>query len=222
MVPTIHTDLLASPYGLLMNELVRSPEVVLRSVLLILRGAFACDTGSVSDEGALDFNTSTTIIIYVTRLGARVDNYLSFIIDWSLNRHDCVDGPLRDMDVSEEVLQKLMEGRDQVREILRDQFDPLFEDYLKRLDAETCRDPTNETLINRNSALACELHSHKLLMYRNYSEAEITPSIAITLLGSFIYLTTRHTWNKMSKNLDSLKIPETELYELLQVTLMCT
>ncbi len=219
MVPTLHSELLATPYGLLMNELGRSPDVILRSVLLILRGAFACDTGSVADEGALGFNTSTSVIIYVARLGARVDNYLSFLIDWSLNRHDCIDGdrPLRDLDVSEEVLGRLIEGRCQIRDILRDQYDPLFEDYLKRLDSETSKDPTNEALINRNSSLACDLHSHKLLLYRNYSEDDITPSVAITLLGSFVYLTTRHTWNKASLNGNPLKVPETELYELLQV-----
>ena len=134
------------------------------------------------------------------------------MIDWSLGKHDCIDGQLRDMEISEETLTKLVQGRDQIREILRDQFDPVFEDYLKRLDAETLRDPTNESLINRNSALACDLHSHKLLLYRNYSESQITPGIAITLLGSFIYLTTRHTWNKMTKKNNPLKIPEYQLY----------
>lgn len=217
MVPTIHTELLATPHGLLLNELCRSPDVVIRSVLLILKGAFACDTGSVADDGAIDLNTSTSIIIYVSRMGARIDNYLSFLIDWSLGTHDCIDGQLRGMEISDETLTKLTNGRDQIREILRDQFDPLFEDYLKRLDAETLRDPTNESLINRNSALACDLHSHKLLLYRNYSHSQITPGIAITLLGSFIYLTTRHTWNKMTKKSNALKIPEYQLYELLQV-----
>jgi hypothetical protein len=67
MVPTPHTDLLASPYGLLLNELCRSPETVIRSVMTLLRGALACDTGAVVDEEAVTFNTSTTIIIYCTR-----------------------------------------------------------------------------------------------------------------------------------------------------------
>ena len=87
MVPTPHVDLLASTYGLLLNELYRSPSVVLRSILIILKGAYACDTGSVADEGATDFNTSTTIILYVSRLGARVDNYITFLIQWATNRY---------------------------------------------------------------------------------------------------------------------------------------
>ena len=198
MVPTPHPDLLASPYGLLLNELCRSPDTVIRSVITLLRGALACDTGSVCDEGAETFNTSTTIIIYLARLGARVDNYLSFLIDYSCSTHDCIDWPLRESDVSDEVLEKLQEGRTALRELLHDQFHALFEDYLRRLGLETEDDPTNEKLISRNSRLACDLHAHVLLIYRNYREQHLTATAVKTIVGSFIYLTTRHTWNKVS------------------------
>ena len=97
------------------------------------------------------------------------------------------------------------------------QFNPLFEDYLRRLDAETTKDPTNEKLIDRNSRLACDLHSHKLLLYRNYHTVDLTSSVGKTLVGSFVYLTTRHTWNKSTTEEARLGVPETELYELLQV-----
>lgn len=218
MVPTPHADLLATPYGLLLNELCRSPETVLRSVLTLLRGALACDTGSVVDEDGTDFNTSTTIIMYVTRLGARVDNYLSFLIDYSTGTHDCIDWPLREADISSESLTQLQEGRIELRELMHSQFNPLLEDYLRRLDAEVLADPNNEKLIDRNSRLACDLHSHKLLLYRNYHEQDISPPIAMVLMGSFIYLTTRHTWNKSTLTESGrLTMPETELYELLQV-----
>ena len=39
LVPTQHSELLATPYGLLMNELCRSPDTVLRSMLALLKGA---------------------------------------------------------------------------------------------------------------------------------------------------------------------------------------
>jgi hypothetical protein len=45
----------------------------------------------------------------------------------------------------------------------------------------------------------------------------MTPNVAKTLLGSFVYLTTRHTWNRATKEGARLKMPETELYELLQI-----
>lgn len=67
MVPTPQRDLLATPYGLLLNELCNSPEVIISSVITLLKGALACDTGAVVDLDATVFNTSTTIIIYCTR-----------------------------------------------------------------------------------------------------------------------------------------------------------
>ena len=133
MVPTLHPELLASPYGLLMNELCRSPDVVINSLLVILRGALACDTGSVVDEDSPTFNVSTSIILYASRLGARVDNYMSFLIHWHQNKHDCIDWPLREMDISEDNLVALIEGRTALRQLLHGQFDTLFDDYLKKL-----------------------------------------------------------------------------------------
>ena len=218
MVPTSHPDLLATPYGLLMNELCRSPDTVIRSVISLLKGAVACDTGSVVDDGGTTFNTSTLIIMYISRLASRVDNYISFIIDIATKNHDCLlEVPLRETDISEDTIIKLQEGLNLLRDIMDGQFNPLFEDYLRRLDAEVNKNPTDEKLINRNSRLACDLHSHKVLMYRNYHENDITPNVAKTLIGSFVYLTTRHTWNKTTDEENRLQMPETELYELLQI-----
>lgn len=217
MVPTRHPELLATPYGLLMNELYRSPDTIIRSILTLLRGALAVDTGSVVDEGAKEFNTSTMIILYITRLAARVDNYFTFLIDWTKKQHDCVDAPLREVEVYDDTLQKLVQGQASLRSLLHVQFENLFEDYLRRLDVQTSSDPNNESLIDRNSRLACDLHSHKLLLYRNFHDHELTPAAVKTLVGSFVYLTTRHTWNKATTENARLQFPETELYELLQV-----
>jgi hypothetical protein len=118
MVPTPHPELLATPYGLLINELCRSPDTVIRSILALLKGALACDTGSVVDEGAKTFNTSTVIILYLVRVGARVDNYLSFLIDYFTGKHDCIDWPLRETDCADEVLEKLINGRKDLRALL--------------------------------------------------------------------------------------------------------
>jgi hypothetical protein len=151
------------------------------------------------------------------RLGSRLDNYLSFLVDYTEGEHDCIDWPLRDTEVSPETLTVLKQGRAEVRDLLSGQFHPLFEDYLRRLDYETVNDPTNEKLIDRNSRLACDLHAHMLLMYRSYHGDAITASVAKVCIGSFIYLTTRHTWNKVTKEELRIHLPETELYSLLQV-----
>ena len=217
IVPTSNVDLLASPYGMLLNELCRSPETVIRSVIILLKGALACDTGSVIDDGAPKFNASTMIILYTARMGARVDNYLSFLVDYNKNKHDSICWPIRDSEITPESLAVLQVGLQSVRSILVDQYAPLLNDYLKRLDLEITEDPTDEELIGRNSRLSCDLHSHKLLLYRNYHVEDYTPSIAKNLLGSFVFLTTRHTWNTCGKpEVEGVQMPEIQIYALLQ------
>ena len=80
MVPTQHPDLLATPYGLLMNELHRSPNNVLDAAMRLLEGVLALDTGSVCDPGeaSKDFNISTDIILYAARLG-RTNSIISSV-----------------------------------------------------------------------------------------------------------------------------------------------
>jgi hypothetical protein len=111
----------------------------------------------------------------------------------------------------------LLSGQQAIRAILCNQFNNLFEDYLRRLHDQTQKDPNNEELIDRNSRLACDLHSHKLLLFRNLHVDDLNTSAVQTLVGSFVYLTTRHTWNKATREGGRLLMPETEIYELLQV-----
>jgi hypothetical protein len=95
MVPTQHSDLLASAYGALLNELFYSPDVTCRSVVALLDAALALDTGSVCDDAATDFNASVAIILFVARLGARVHSYVHFALAHSQGKHDTVNIPMR-------------------------------------------------------------------------------------------------------------------------------
>ena len=191
----------------------------MRSVLSLCTSALAVDTGCVVDEGAKDFNASTDILLYVARLCARVDNYVCFLLDHALNRHDCIAAGLREVSVAPATVAALHDGLAAMRAQLRGAFAPLLEDYLARLHEQTARDPTNEKLIDRNSRLAADLHAHKLLIYRNtrygaWPEGQRCPGsgrdearededealaagAARTIIGSFVFLTTRHTWNKV-------------------------
>jgi len=218
MIPTTQTQLLATSFGLLVNELVRSPDTVLKAVDALLEGALALDTGSVCDLGASDFNTSVDIILYVARLACRVENYVSFLVAHAKRLDEClIVGRLRDVDLSVDCLAKLEVGRAALRSRLLTDFNGLFEDYLHRLDEETRKDELNEKLIDRNSRLASDLHAVMLLMHRNTRADEFTPETARSLLGSFVFLTTRHTWNKSMREEGRLLVNETELYEVLQV-----
>ena len=62
MVPTRHPKLLASSFGLLFNELIQSPGVIISSTLKLLESAITLDTGSVSNSDTKDFNINVQII----------------------------------------------------------------------------------------------------------------------------------------------------------------
>ena len=122
MVPSRHPELLATPFGLLMNELHRSPRTILTGVKTLLLGALAVDTGSVVDAGATDFNASTDIILYVTRLVMRVDNYASFLLDYHDGTHQCLPEniTLRGVDFTPGVVEILREGREDLMKIVKE------------------------------------------------------------------------------------------------------
>jgi len=215
MVPTQHPELLASVYGALLNELFRSPQSISRSILSIMDSALALDTGSVCDSNSVDFNASVEIILYVTRLAARMHNYLHFAVVHSLNKHESLRLVMRDE--PPDTLEPLEQALQQVGLRLQGPFVDLLDDYLARLDEETRSSPEDEQLVNRNSRLASDLNAHKLLCFRNCGSGGIDPlnhQSAAVLVSSFIYLTTRHTWNKSRREMGRLLVPEFELYEL--------
>ena len=219
MVPTQHKHLLSTSYGLLCNELHRTPETVLRSVQALVKGALALDTGEVCNMDEDDFNTGVQIILYATRLTSRVDNFVSFLIDTKTGRHPCLSGvTLREVDVNLQCLATLQRGLDGIRKQLHDEVAPLLEDYLLKLDRGVTDKTGDEKLLDRNSRLACDLHAHQLLLFRNLHGAALSFEKVKSMIGSFVFMTTRHTWNKATRKQGRLLIPETEIYEVLQVT----
>jgi hypothetical protein len=67
VVPTQHANLLASPYGLLLNELVHSPAPAVRCIIALLQAALDLDTGAVCELDGFDFNVAVDIILYATQ-----------------------------------------------------------------------------------------------------------------------------------------------------------
>lgn len=58
--------------------------------------------------------------------------------------------------------------------------------------------------------LACNLHAHLLLVVGNCDSAQLTAGQVTSLLGSFIYLSIKHTWNN-----SYLSVPESQLFYLM-------
>ncbi|CAE7637115.1 unnamed protein product, partial [Symbiodinium necroappetens] len=70
--------------------------------------------------------------------------------------------------------------------------------------------PKVESVVDRETHLACQLHGHRVLLLRNLRAEELTMDLVERLLCSFVFLTSRHTWNE-----DTLGMPEPELFEVI-------
>lgn len=203
---------------------------VINNVIALLRGALALDTGAVCDADDDDFNASVQIILYTARLGARLESFVLFSLAAAQGHANCANAnfsaiagePLRDLDVRDPTsITALDDGAAKLKAVLAE-MSALFDDYLGKLDAQTRAAPGDEALVDRNSRLACDLHAHKLLINRNAFDRTcrargLLLSLAgAALLGSFLFLTTRHTFNKATREEGRLVLPEFEVYELLQ------
>ena len=207
---------MATSHGLLLNELHHSPRVLLDCLVTLLGLCLDLDVGT--------FHSNTVpIILYVFRLASRVESFVSFLLDHGRGgRVDGIDGVLRSIDLDSDTLAILEEGLARMRHLMQIRLQPMLEawcdelnrDCLKQLEEEGTqedgKDGEKDAVIDANSRSACTLHAHLLLLHRNVSSDQYTPQIAATITSSFLFLTTRHTWN-----LNLLGIPEHEIFEML-------
>lgn len=193
-VPTNDETLLATRYGLLINELVCAPDAVVSAVIRLMNQALEIDTG--------DFDVSSTdIILYVVRVAARVDNYISYLIEGDLDAKPLCRDQRAALTACSGALRS---GLEDIRCVLRSRFVPLLQSWFTRLFIEQPDQNVDEI-----AKSACTVQSHILLIYRNVHT--FTVDIAGIVLSSVIFITTRHSWN-----LNLLPIPETEIFELVQ------
>ena len=112
-VPSKDETLLNTPYGLLINELARSPTQVMKATTQLLKLALALDTGSY-------FASQSDIILYVMRFGCRVENFVTFVLNYAAGKFDHLH--IRDNEVSADVVEYLTEARREVRQILEGRY----------------------------------------------------------------------------------------------------
>lgn len=205
-VPTKRTELLATPYGLLLNELQYSPEGVFRSVIALLKAAINLDVGTVH-------STTVPIILFVLRFVARVEAFVCFLIDHTTGTHETIRAHLRGVMVTTEVLAVLREGKNTLRGIIDSHVQRMIESWLAELLLE-CREHGDDSIVlDNNTRTACRLHAHLLVLMRNIGLEDYSLDVASTIASSLTFLTTRHTWNH--NILEDL--PEHEVYEVLSV-----
>ena len=131
LIPTPDKQLLATPYGLLYNELVRSPGTVLKPCLSLLKAAIALDSGDVRES-------TLPLILYLIAICARIDNYITIIIHNADNKTNTSSvsssssnpSSLRLSQPSAQGLSELKELWAQLRRLLRVDARGLLQKYL--------------------------------------------------------------------------------------------
>jgi uncharacterized protein with PIN domain len=163
-VPAKDEKRLNTPYGLLLNELSRSPEQVIASTLRMLKLALALDTG-------MYFESQDDIILYVMRFACRVLSFVNFIL-----LHE--QSPLyrnRDMPVSQATLQTLQQGYDDLSDLLDHKFLPMLHTWIHEClaRAEQLQEEARKKAESLNEEAARLNNVHKAAgMFKEKAEAE--------------------------------------------------
>ncbi len=126
-VPAPDRQHLATPCGLLFNELLHSPIGVLEPIQALLELALDIDTGK--------FSASTSrLILFIVRLVVRVENYMRHLVyhnDW-LNEPNkinstCARSFIRGLATDEHTVQQVRELSTKIRSSLQEHVFPMIE-----------------------------------------------------------------------------------------------
>ncbi|CAM9735833.1 unnamed protein product, partial [Hapterophycus canaliculatus] len=118
-VPAETRDHLATPCGLLFNELIKSPKVLLSSLDRMLDTALELDTGRYSPA-------QSPSILYVLRLVVRVEGFMLFLRDERRCRRT------RGLRREDSVMDELAKAQGRWRGKLNTEAFPVLERWLKR------------------------------------------------------------------------------------------
>eukprot|EP00755_Sulcionema_specki_P014189 Sspe_Gene.56011::Locus_30819_Transcript_1_1_Confidence_1.000_Length_7199::g.56011::m.56011 len=196
-VPSEDGRLLSTPYGLLLNELQHNPEGVTRPMLRLLKLAQELDAGTVMNAGAVD------VILYLVRTIARVDVFIRHLLRRDGGARE-VEVPRGELEKAHAAIRSAMEC--DVEPMLNAWVDEVMQHHMSGVEASA---HTSHISVAEATVVASRVHAHLVITQRAGSLGE---GFARTLLPSFVFLTTRHTWNagKLSD------LPEVELYDVLQ------
>ena len=168
-------------------------------------------------------SSTATIILYVTRLCCRVRSYVATLLDYDRGTHETIVGkPCRDLDCAAGVREQLIAAREELNEFLCGKMLGLLLGWYQKLVRE-CAAGDNEEMLDRNTRHMCNLHAHMLLCIRSALPEELNEERVTVVVRGIIFLSTRHQWNrnqldaKSSTTWEGWRIPETELYEVIQV-----
>jgi thiol-disulfide isomerase/thioredoxin len=211
-VPSSAPHLLATAHGLLLNELCCSPEVLVTGILKLLRQGMDLDTGSAKSSTA-------NIILYLVRLGSRLDNAMSFLIHCAHGTHDTKKGDnakFRQISLSSDTLEYLVGAQKDLREILHKEATGILCAWQQKLMRE-CEGKVDDEILDLHTQLLCNIYAHLLITTRNLALDELDRQSVGTLVQCSIFLSTRHKWNTGGPESGVCMIPENELFETMHM-----
>ena len=177
-VPAEKQEQLATAYGLMLNELYHSPSVVLQATVKLMKLALDLNTGT-------PHGSTSEVILFVCRLAARMDSYVSFVIDLSEGNHPSLSRKLRDVHTTAETVAELKSGLEQIRALLHGDLLTMIKDFSVMAYREY-KDSVNEETLNVNSQIICCLHAHLILAHRNVPLSEHNANTVKCVMASFV------------------------------------
>ncbi|CAM9378337.1 unnamed protein product [Chrysoparadoxa australica] len=166
VVPADNRDHLATPCGLLFNELLKSPQVLLSSLEVMLTTALELDTGKFS-------STHAPVILYVLRLVVRVEGFILYL--HQADRCAQTRG-LQASDRDPEKLQLIGHAQLRMRGVLNTVAFPMLERWLAKAADDTASEET------------CVMYAHVLLLFKNVRDGEFNFEVASATLSAQVWL----------------------------------
>jgi hypothetical protein len=240
-IPAPNRDHLSTSVGLLFNEILMAPNIILTAIQSMLDKVTDMDTGKFSDL--------SESILYVLRLAVRVEGYLVFLIkNYSFHHQQDqsqgTDGQeekkqteggspvlngayqeayVRGLQSDDEVITEAKECRQVLRSLLENKMFRIIARWIVRAKRD------GKTL------LACKLHAHLAYIFKNVEYQDLSAKNIFAQVSSQIFLTNNYLYDldfdekamqeaggglfsrKGNENIKSdLGIPQVELFDMYQ------
>lgn len=224
-VPAPDRDHLSTAVGLLFNEIIMSPSVVLTSVQTMLEKVLEMDTGKYSEL--------SESILYIMRMAIRVEGYLLFLfknheynnkirsgeVSASSYQGAYQEAQVRGLKIDDAFLKEAIPCQQALREVLDKKAFKMLARWIKYAK------------IDGQMNTACMLHAHMAFIFRNIEKEALNPRVVFAIMASQTFL-----YNNFEYNLDveaatnpdltrvnsddavnaNLGIPQIELFDMFQ------
>ena len=224
IIPAADRNHLCTPVGLLFNEIVMSPNVILTAILEMLERVVDMDSGKYSELGES--------ILYVTRLAIRVEGYLLFLVrnkkfhntqkfsDANIYNGAYVESNVRGLNCGDDVIEEASSCQKKIRILLEDKMFKIIARWIKKSKSDG------------KYGQACMLHAHLAMIYRNVEAEDLSSRNVFAILASQIFLfnyykydidldqkenmTKKKNRNDVEDINGDLGVPQVELFDLFQ------